>query len=1415
MKKNIIFFEMLMFCLFFSNKSYSQSVDVNIGTESANFEYTDVRYNTECNNYELTITRPMRLSINTTIFNDVFMGAWLDFYCVSGDAICDSNIFYSSEYIHGKKSNEFYAIIETDLLPAGTYTIASNGHGCGDSFQVFVNGSVRNIFKDSTPIGNFDNNFTYTDTQNTDNYWADYNAYGISGDYGNDIFYQFTLNRQMDVVISHCGSDIDNTYLYLLDSSGKCIASSNASGEGKCPSNNAYLKKEDLSSGTYYVVSEGYTSGNITTTVNGIIPYAGFDAGQNQNYILEITPTVESSDTRNLSLNQSIQKVQYYDGLGRPSQNVQRGITPSGKDLVTIQEYDNYGRESNSWLPTPYSGSGSYTDPAAIKSEAIMPTVYNDNSPYSSPVYEASPLNRVLEKYGPGASWRSVVGLGHSVKSAFLANDNTNDSLRCAYYYVTSDNKLVKSRNYDNCQLYVTRIIDEDNHIAFEFKDKLGQVVLTRQVNNGFNDTYYVYDDFGNKCFVLPPSAADALTDNTYTGTEDALTTFAYIYRYDSRNRCIYKKLPGADPIYMIYDKADHLIFSQDGEQRSKMPKEWTFSIPDVFNRTIVTGICTDTISVKNIVLNGSFVNGNNGFMNTGYQLSNQINACTRLLTVDYYDNYDYKSLLTDTIKSKLEYTALDGYAEKYVNAVPEISTKGMLTGTRVFMLEEPAKEIITAMYYDDRGRLAQSKATNHLGGYEKDYFLYTFTGKIKKHQHIHNVPGKTTITEVNENFYDNGERLTKTTHSLNGSTPVTLAENTYDEMGRLNSKKLHGGVETTNYSYNIRSWLKSITTEKSRFSEALYYNESSNGSLKYYNGNISAMNWKVQNENYQRSYSFDYDDLNRITKADYQDNETNSDKNYSTSYAYDKMGNIKNLIRYGLSAKPSTFGMIDNLTLNYNGNQLSSVVEASLKDDEPHYSGAFNFVDSLSKQIEYKYDANGNLTGDLNKKISKIQYNSLNLPSAMQFCYGNTIDYLYDASGVKRKVKYVTTTENLYVELGNTLPISADKVKFTTQTDYCGNVIYENGTLSRILVDGGHITMSGTTPTYHYYIQDHQGNNRVVFNQNGTVEQTNHYYPFGMTFGEGVDNSDNRYKYNGKELDRMHGLDLYDYGARHFDAAIGRWGVMDPLAENGYEVSPYVYCHNNPIFFIDPYGLWESTSGGYQTNDKKDIEQFLSYYQTEQAISDKTPSMNQMLSFIGEVKDSGHGKLSNGAYLLSDIFINSTTSGNWNVDKRSLNNVWNEVEDIRSGGESSGGFFNCLNNFSSIGGLGADISKATGTFGSIGVWKNYSKMHFYSSGWMGNGTVKTFGTASAVGYGMYGLSIIANWKLYEYKKQSGLETGINLGISTLMLRMPLPISIGYGVGSTAGQIQQSAFKTLIQNGYGDNPGLFNEDFLH
>ncbi|MBR6604776.1 MAG: RHS repeat-associated core domain-containing protein, partial [Prevotella sp.] len=134
-------------------------------------------------------------------------------------------------------------------------------------------------------------------------------------------------------------------------------------------------------------------------------------------------------------------------------------------------------------------------------------------------------------------------------------------------------------------------------------------------------------------------------------------------------------------------------------------------------------------------------------------------------------------------------------------------------------------------------------------------------------------------------------------------------------------------------------------------------------------------------------------------------------------------------------------------------------------------------------------------------------------------------------------------------------------------------NMIYENNVLKKILIDGGYITFNDTIPEYHYYLKDHLGNNRVVVKIDGTVEQVNHYYPFGGLLGESTGCSVQWYKYNGKEFDRTHGLDWYDYGARFMTPDIGRFTTIDPLAEKYYSISPYVYCVDNPIRNIDPLG--------------------------------------------------------------------------------------------------------------------------------------------------------------------------------------------------------------------------------------------------
>ena len=404
---------------------------------------------------------------------------------------------------------------------------------------------------------------------------------------------------------------------------------------------------------------------------------------------------------------------------------------------------------------------------------------------------------------------------------------------------------------------------------------------------------------------------------------------------------------------------------------------------------------------------------------------------------------------------------------------------------------------------------------------------------------------GKTTREEVYTYSYDYADRVSKVEHTL-GGTKITLADYTYDSFGRLSTKSLHGSAANKlTYAYNLRSWLTGITS--TRFTQNLYYNTGV-GTARY-NGNISSMTWKSGNESTVRGYKFTYDGLDRMLNATYGETagiSTNANRFSENVTGYDKNGNIKGLQRYG-QLSSAAYGMIDNLTLTLNGNQLNRVDDAVTASA---YNGGFEFKNGANAADEYSYDANGNLTKDLNKGISGITYNFLNLPNAVTFSDGSTITYTYGADGTKLRTVH---------KIGST----------TTTTDYCGNVIYENGVQKLLLTEEGYITLSDSK--YHYYLKDHQGNNRVVISQSGTVEETNHYYPFGGAFAS--TSNVQPYKYNGKELDTKKGLNWYDYGARHYDAVLGRFITVDALYDKHFKVSPYVYCGNEPVGRIDPDG--------------------------------------------------------------------------------------------------------------------------------------------------------------------------------------------------------------------------------------------------
>ena len=435
---------------------------------------------------------------------------------------------------------------------------------------------------------------------------------------------------------------------------------------------------------------------------------------------------------------------------------------------------------------------------------------------------------------------------------------------------------------------------------------------------------------------------------------------------------------------------------------------------------------------------------------------------------------------------------------------------------------------------------------------------------------------GKTTREEVYTYSYDYADRVSKVEHTL-GGTKITLADYTYDSFGRLSTKSLHGSAANKlTYAYNLRSWLTGITS--TRFTQNLYYNTGV-GTARY-NGNISSMTWKSGNESTVRGYKFTYDGLDRMLNATYGETagiSTNANRFSENVTGYDKNGNIKGLQRYG-QLSSTAYGMIDNLTLTLNGNQLNRVDDAVTASA---YNGGFEFKNGANAADEYSYDANGNLTKDLNKGISGITYNFLNLPNVVTFSDGSTITYTYGADGTKLRTVH---------KIGST----------TTTTDYCGNVVYENGVQKLLLTEEGYVTLSDSK--YHYYLKDHQGNNRVVISQSGTVEETNHYYPFGGAFAS--TSNVQPYKYNGKELDSKKGLNWYDYGARHYDAALGRFTTNDRFAEKYYSMSPYQYGANNPVNNIDvngdtivvnpnPNGLIDNVRMffGFDTKYQKDVK--------------------------------------------------------------------------------------------------------------------------------------------------------------------------------------------------------------------------------
>ena len=444
---------------------------------------------------------------------------------------------------------------------------------------------------------------------------------------------------------------------------------------------------------------------------------------------------------------------------------------------------------------------------------------------------------------------------------------------------------------------------------------------------------------------------------------------------------------------------------------------------------------------------------------------------------------------------------------------------------------------------YDDKGRVIQVKTLNQTGGIDYTTNQYSWNGSLLVNINRQQVVGSNPQTHliVTKMDYDELWRLTtvkkSVTSSINGvavTKPEQLiAKHEYDKLGQLKKKTIapsynnEAGLETFNYDYNIRGWLLGMNRDYTKdvtagnyFGFDLGYDKQNNGliggalySKAQFNGNISGTVWKSKGDGEKRKYDFDYDPANRLLKADFNQYTSGSFSqvagiNFSMRMgdginidnAYDANGNILRMQQWGLKQLGAS-SQIDDLFYTYilGTNRLQQVRDTY--NDKRSVLGDFKYDSAAKTGPDYRYDVNGNLTADNNKKISNIVYNYLNLPQSITTDKG-TILYQYDATGNKLKK---ATIENASAANNN--------IATTTITTYLGGAVYESKSdnnpqttdyvdkLQLISHEEGRLrfepvytnnTISGGQFHYDYFIKDHLGNVRMVL----TEENRQDIYP-------------------------------------------------------------------------------------------------------------------------------------------------------------------------------------------------------------------------------------------------------------------------------------------------------------------------------
>ncbi|MBD1363809.1 hypothetical protein IDJ77_08295 [Mucilaginibacter sp. ZT4R22] len=956
--------------------------------------------------------------------------------------------------------------------------------------------------------------------------------------------------------------------------------------------------------------------------------YASAQQGFIQQDNIKVSGIITDAQTYPLTTTQKQTTRSYIDGLGRAIQTLGVQASPGGNDMIQPFAYDNLGRQTKSYLP--YAGlsgdvKGSFRTNAL---STAQPNFYNqtsqyliakDGSPFTQQVFEDSPLQRLLKSGTVGDGFQAVGGTGTQYYKTVSYRHNlsaTDGNIRLW----NNDGTYTTGSVYTDNLLTVVDGIDEDGKETLTFTDMAGKTILKRQKLGATNlDTYYIYNAAGMLSYTVPPKAIELLNANSsYTLATAPLSTLVFKFVYDGRGRIIAKTIPSKGTSYIVYDPLNRPVLTQDANMAAS--NKWAYIKYDVKGRPVSSGIYQDntTSPTSHIgqVNMQTYVNTLTSSYNTawyesrtstltnnGYYTSNIFPTTTwgtlTALSFNYYDDYDMNfdsSHADDFSYANQSLTGEIGATTAKIKGAPTITCKATIGAAFT-----TPKWLTTVVFYDKRGNPIQVQSNNHV--YYTDMNTVTdtkttvpdFTGVPQVSKVTKRTAASTYVSTYTTLTYDHMYRL-KTVgqgYGTTASTPTAspVAAYTYNELGQAIKKGLgyltaSTWLQNLDMRYNIRGQLLTInnstltndsgvtngeTTDV--FGMEMLYDKVDAGltNTASFNGKLTGVKWMSKDgalaNSRERGYKYTYDQLNRYKSAIYGERTTAGTGTFTANAnafdevvtSYDLAGNIMGLTRNSGTMGGSTYTAIDNLTYSYDTNSPNKLLSVS--------DATGNALGVPTGGNTYLYDTNGNLTKDLNKTISQIDYNILNRTDKISFSTpsGRYINYTYDASGqLIRKQQYNSSA-------------------LVKTTDYVDGFVYEDNNLLYFPMPEGRVRVLSGVFTQEFVVTDQQGNARISFQNNSgavQVKQENSYYGFGMAMltspvsSPGV--TANKRLYNGGsewQNDYTNLPDYYQTFYRNYDAALGRWVAVDPVAESQEDMSPYQYAGNNPIMYNDPLG--------------------------------------------------------------------------------------------------------------------------------------------------------------------------------------------------------------------------------------------------